>query len=60
LVYLAISRSREYIAEEGGAKLAGNTQHLSDALKRLHMGIALEPMSNTNGIYGADLHNEPL
>jgi heat shock protein HtpX len=37
LVQMAISRSREYGADEGGAKIAGNPMHLAGALKKLHM-----------------------
>ncbi|MDI6800620.1 MAG: zinc metalloprotease HtpX [Thermodesulfovibrionales bacterium] len=37
LVQMAISRSREYGADNGGAKIAGNPMHLAGALKKLHM-----------------------
>ena len=36
IIQMAISRSREYAADEGGAKIAGNPRHLSGALKKLH------------------------
>lgn len=48
LIQLAISRSREYIADEGGARLSGNPLYLSNALKKLNMGIARNPMENAN------------
>ncbi len=35
LIQMAISRSREYAADSGGAKLAGNPGYLSSALKKL-------------------------
>jgi len=35
LIQMAISRSREYLADEGGAKLAGNPLFLSRALAKL-------------------------
>ncbi|MBI5214093.1 MAG: zinc metalloprotease HtpX [Nitrospirae bacterium] len=37
LVQMAISRSREYGADAGGARIAGNPMHLANALKKLHM-----------------------
>jgi heat shock protein HtpX len=48
LIQLAISRSREYLADDGGAKLTGNPLFLSEALKKLHTGIARSPMNNAN------------
>lgn len=44
LIQLAISRSREYLADEGGAHLAGNPLFLAGALKKLQMGVANIPM----------------
>lgn len=35
LLHLAISRSREYLADESGAKIAGNPTGLADALEKL-------------------------
>ncbi len=37
IVQMAISRSREYAADEGGAHISGNPRHLSGALRKLHM-----------------------
>ncbi len=37
IVQMAISRSREYAADEGGAKIAGNPRYLAGALKKLHI-----------------------
>jgi heat shock protein HtpX len=48
LIQLAISRSREYLADEGGANLTGNPLFLANALKRLHQGIARRPMEEAN------------
>jgi heat shock protein HtpX len=48
LIQLAISRSREYLADEGGAHLSGNPLSLAGALKKLHMGIARNPMTDAN------------
>ena len=41
---MAISRSREYVADEGGARLAGNPRYLSSALRKLHMASQQIPM----------------
>jgi len=48
LIQLAISRSREYLADEGGAKLSGNPLFLANALKKLQAGVAKVPMLNAN------------
>jgi heat shock protein HtpX len=48
LIQLAISRSREYLADEGGAQLTGNPMYLANALKRLQAGVAYEPMVDAN------------
>jgi heat shock protein HtpX len=37
IIQMAISRSREYAADQGGARIAGNPRYLSGALKKLHM-----------------------
>lgn len=35
LIQLAISRSREFVADEGGAEIEGNPDHLASALEKL-------------------------
>jgi len=45
LIQMAISRSREYLADEGGARLAGNPRFLSSALRKLHMASQQIPMT---------------
>jgi len=35
IIRMAISRTREYLADEGGAKICGNPLHLAEALKKL-------------------------
>ncbi len=40
LIQLAISRSREYVADATGASLSGDPHALADALERLHMGAS--------------------
>lgn len=45
IVQMAISRSREYAADEGGAKLAGNPRYLSGALRKLYSASQKIPMN---------------
>lgn len=45
LVQMAISRSREYGADTGGAKIAGNPLYLARALKKLHIASERIPMN---------------
>lgn len=44
LIQLAVSRSREFDADEGGAHLSGNPLHLASALKKLEAGVNRIPM----------------
>ncbi|MBI5057264.1 MAG: zinc metalloprotease HtpX [Nitrospirae bacterium] len=44
LIQMAISRSREYLADEGGARIAGNPRYLAGALKKLNMASQRIPM----------------
>jgi len=48
LIQLAISRSREYAADEGGAKLAGNPMGLSAALRKLGAYTQRIPMQTAH------------
>ncbi len=45
LVQMAISRSREYGADAGGARIAGNPAYLANALKKLHIASQKIPMN---------------
>lgn len=45
MVQMAISRSREYGADAGGAAIAGNPRYLANALRKLHMASQKIPMS---------------
>ncbi|MCL4492232.1 MAG: zinc metalloprotease HtpX [Nitrospirae bacterium] len=44
LVQMAISRSREYGADEGGARISGNPRYLANALRKLQMASQRIPM----------------
>ncbi|WP_243358417.1 zinc metalloprotease HtpX [Fundidesulfovibrio terrae] len=48
LIQMAISRSREYLADETGAKLAGNPLPLAGALKKLDEYAQAVPMQGAN------------
>jgi heat shock protein HtpX len=45
IVQMAISRSREYLADEGGARLAGNPHLLANALRKLSYASQKIPMN---------------
>ena len=45
IVQMAISRSREYLADEGGARLAGNPRLLASALRKLNYASQKIPMN---------------
>jgi heat shock protein HtpX len=44
IIQMAISRSREYIADETGARLAQNPESLARALEKLAYGVQAAPM----------------
>lgn len=44
LIQMAISRSREYAADKGGALLSGNPLGLASALEKLQQGAVARPM----------------
>jgi heat shock protein HtpX len=46
LIQMAISRSREYMADAGGAQISGKPLALASALKKLERGNELVPMTN--------------
>ncbi len=48
LIQMAISRAREYMADESGAKLSGNPLYLANALKKLAYGVEMTPAENIN------------
>lgn len=44
LIQMAVSRSREYMADATGAEIAGNSQGLANALLKLEQGVQRFPM----------------
>lgn len=48
IIQMAISRSREYAADQGGAKIAGNPLSLANALRKLEYGNKRIPMAVAN------------
>lgn len=48
IIRSAISRSREYGADDGGAKIAGNPLYLSEALKKLAYHNKRAPLKDAN------------
>ncbi len=44
MIQMAISRSREYLADAGGAKFHGNPNDLANALRKLHAAAQKIPM----------------
>lgn len=48
LIQMAISRSREYAADESGARMCGKPLSLANALNKLSIGVANHPMQSGN------------
>ena len=48
LIQLAISRNREYAADETGARLAGTPQGLASALEKLEQAVRAYPLEGAN------------
>jgi heat shock protein HtpX len=47
LIQLAVSRSREYLADEAGAHLSHNPESLARALEKLSLGVERAPMDTS-------------
>jgi heat shock protein HtpX len=45
---VAISRTREYGADETGARLTGNPRGLADALEKLDAAVRAHPLTDAN------------
>jgi heat shock protein HtpX len=58
LIQMAISRSREFVADTEGAALCGNPNYLASALQKIHLGNKRIPM-DVNPAFNALLIAEP-
>jgi heat shock protein HtpX len=56
LIQMAVSRSREYMADAGGAKISGDPMALANALRKLHMGAQNIPLEVSPATQNATAH----
>lgn len=48
MIQFAVSRTREYSADDKGAELSGNPLYLASALQKISIGIRKSPMTDVN------------
>jgi heat shock protein HtpX len=56
LIQMAVSRSREFMADAGGARISGDPLALAGALRKLHMGAQNIPLEVSPATQNATAH----